>query len=826
MQEYMQKTYKNLVQAHDFSHIGSWELDIRQNRCNWSLEACQIYGISPEQYEGTYEDYLKFVYPDDLEIINSMLSKQHVEPVFNMEYRIIRSDGSVRNIHQLVESIFSLDGQLTHLNGTIQDITEKTDLQNKLGQTQEAINSIQRRFQVMVQESSDIFEIISSDGMIQYISPAVQKITGHKPEERIGKNVLEYMKGQEKINLTKMIDFILNNPEKKIEDEIIIATIEGKEIYLSLSMSNQLAEPSIQGIVINWRDITERIESQREIQHIATHDELTKLPNRIFLKKKMSDLCEESKLGQNSFALIMLDIDGFKFINDALVYQLGDQLITKVTQRLVEFLGETNVICRYSEDKFAIIIPGLGAIEEYERIIKNIIHLFLTPFKVDLYELEVAMNMGISIYPEDEKNTDLLIDYANIALLRAKHEGKNQYEFYSTDMGIHMYKQLVLRNDLTKAIEKNQFRVYYQPQVNLESSEILAAEALIRWEHPDLGMVSPNEFISLAEETGFIINLGNWMLREVCSNYKQWLDDGLQPIKVSVNYSSIQFFENNFVDNIKNIIDEYGLNPHFLIMEITESALMKNAEKAIFDIQRLQALGIQVALDDFGTGFSSLAYLNSFNIDILKIDRSFIKNVLVDETSTIITRSVIDLARELKIKLVAEGIENWEQLNYLKQSNCYSGQGFLYHKPLPLNEFKEVLATGKSVPYKANNSEKGNEHKRKYHRIKLPQMLEAEMMILDIPGKKYNVEKTKVMIKNIGAQGMCFACNMILPVNEDIILQIKIPRNSNANIYGYPVWMHEIEENTHEYGIKFAQDKNEHQDLTHSLYTLCKEMYN
>jgi len=827
LQEKKEFNYCELIEAHNFAQTGNWEMDMSLNKAYLSEETYRIFGIESDQFNGTYEGFLRIIHPDDRNIVNVTLQNDLKEAAFDLEYRIIRPDDSIRNIYQSVECVFDLDGNQTYLYGTIQDITGNKELKDIIGQTQETITRIQKRFQVLVQESSDVFEIISPDGTIQYISPAYERIMGYKSEERIGRNAKELMGEEEKAEFTRMVEFILRNPDKRIDGDMGITTRRGKEIYLSLTMSNQLSESSIQGIVINWRDITERVESQKEIEYIATHDELTKLPNRIYLKKKMYQQCEEYKDTEGSFALIMLDIDGFKYINDALGYQLGDQLIINVAQRLKAFLNDDTFFCRYSGDQFALIVTGTGAAVEYETVVKEITALFKEAFKVDMYELDITISIGISVYPDDEKDTNLLINYANIALLRAKHEGKNRYQFYSTDIGVQIYKQVVLRNDLIKAIERNQFKVFYQAQVNLKSSDILAAEALIRWEHPEWGMVSPNEFITLAEETGFIVTLGNWMLREVCKNYKKWMEDGLPPIKVSVNYSSIQFFERNFVENIKNIINEYGLDPHFLIMEITESVLMKNAEKAIIDINQLQELGIQVALDDFGTGFSCLAYLNSFNIDILKIDRSFIKNVLLDEASTIITRSVIDLAQELSIKIVAEGIENWDQLTYLKDLNCFSGQGYIYNKPVPTREFEELLANEKCLPEGMLFEKNPDRNKRKFLRIRLPEKLEADMSVIDVPGQKFRVGNTRVDIKNIGARGMCIASNLRLPVNKDLTLQFKITKlGNNKKIYGYPVWTHEVDENFYEYGVEFSSEPNEKTDLAIDLYSMCREMYN
>lgn len=827
LNEDMKKSYKDLVEAHDFAHIGNWEMDMIQNRGSWSSEAYRIYGISSEDYDGTYEGFLNIIHPEDRADVEDRM-KGTLDGAYEMEYRVILPDGSIRSICHLLRPLYDQEGRLMYLYGTIRDKEGMKEFESFLGETEETIGRIQKRFQVLVQQSSDVFEIISPDFTIQYISPAVEKIIGYAPEERIGKNALEFLEEEQKQIFIKMVDYVLEYPEERMQSDLTLKDQSGKVSYLTYTMSNQLQEPSIQGIVINWRDITDRIENQKEIEYIATHDELTRLPNRVSLKKKISQLCEEHGDPNYNFALIMLDIDGFRYVNDALGYQLGDQLIVQVASRLREFLGENEFLCRYAGDQFAVIIQNLNKSWEYEQVVKKIAMLFKDAYKVDLYELDMTVSLGISMYPHDGRDPDLLINYANISLLRSKHEGKNRYKFYSSEIGIQIYKQVVLRNDLLKAIERKQFQVYYQAQVKLESSDILAAEALIRWEHPEWGMVSPNEFISLAEETGFIINLGNWMLNEVCKTYKNWMEQGRAPIKVSVNYSSIQFYEKNFVENIIAIINQYELNPHFLIMEITESVFMKNPEKAIIDIKRLQNEGIQVALDDFGTGFSSLSYLSSFNIDILKIDRSFIKNVMMDDASTIITRSVIDLAQELRIKLVAEGIENQEQLSYLKGVNCYSGQGFLYNKPMPSGEFEQLLEKKKCLPTELLNEKKSGKEHRKYLRIKLPKLLEADMSILERPEQKFKVGSVKVEVKNISSEGLCFAAGVRLPVNKELLLEFIIPTKDGkeAKICGYPVWAQETEKHWYEYGVEFDHSPSDKIDLTMELYSLCREMYN
>ncbi len=690
----------------------------------------------------------------------------------------------------------------------------------------EDTNKIQNKFQEPARQSGDIFEIISPDFTILYLNPVVEKLIGFHPEDRIGKNALEFLEEDQKRTFIKMMDAVLESPEKMIEGDLTLTDQGGKASRFTYTMANRLAEPSIRGITLIWRNVTDRAENRKEVD-FAIYDELTGLPNRLHFTQKICQLCETHTEPDYNFALIMLDIDGFRYINDALGYQSGDQLITQVSLRLKGALESGVFLCRYSGDQFAIILENLDKSWEYEQAVKRITALFKDSFKVDLYELDITVSLGISMYPDDERDPEILINYANISLLRSKHEGKNRYKFYSSDIGIQIYKQVVLRNDLLKAIERGQFRLYYQALVKLDSSDILAAEALVRWEHPEWGTVSPNEFVPLAEETGFIINLGNWMLREVCRNYRGWMEQGRPPIKVSVNYSSIQFFERHFVENILNIIAEYELDPHFLIMEITESVFMKNPEKAVVDIKRLQANGIQVALDDFGTGFSSLSYLNTFNIDILKIDRSFIKNMMLDDASTIITRSVIDLAQELKIKLVAEGIENWEQLSCLKEMNCYSGQGFIFNKPMPADEFERLLEMEKCQPVPPSGGKKGPE-KRKRIRIRLPKILEADMSIMGIPGQKFKVSNLKVEVKNISADGLCFTSSVRLPVNRELALQftIGLKDGGEARICGYPVWVQEVDEKGYEYGVEFELEPAKKADLAAVLYSLCKELYN
>ncbi|HPT78906.1 MAG TPA: EAL domain-containing protein [Candidatus Atribacteria bacterium] len=530
-----------------------------------------------------------------------------------------------------------------------------------------------------------------------YRSDGMYNILGCKPEELTISFQSYYQHVHpEDLDKVKQADkAAIEGRETDMEYRII--TPEGEVRYVheitKVIFDENGCPARIVGILQN---ITEKKLLEEALEYRQKHDDLTGLPNREYFTEYFNHVCEASKSVSEPkpFAVILLDLDGFKRINNSLGFNIGDMLITQISARLVSFLGESAFVSRYSGDRFAIILERFDSFEQCRDIVRGVLCLFDRTFKVGLFELEATVSLGISIFPNDGKEPDELLNNADMALLRAKNEGGKRAKFFSRDISRENYRQYSLRKDLLSSIEKNQLRVYYQPVVNLFNGEILAVEALIRWEHPVWGLVSPGEFIHMAEETGFIIPMGKWLLREVCKNYKSWLNEGLPPIKVSVNYSAVQFFENDFVEKIKGIIDEYGLDYRFLIIEITESILLKRTDKTVSDIKKLQALGIRLALDDFGTGFSALSYLSAFDIDILKIDGSFIRNVVTDEANEIIIKSIINMAAELKILLVAEGIETEEQHRHMKMLSCYAGQGYLFARPMPEGDFKAILRQG------------------------------------------------------------------------------------------------------------------------------------
>lgn len=815
----LEKKNRDLIRAQHISKIGSWELDLNKGVQYWSDGMFKIYGIKEYNHEVVYEDIFKFVHPEDLFKIDNYLINPPKEKYTVTEYRIIRTDGNIRDIYCLTETTFDNNGKVISICGTIQDVTEMKEMAKKIEEEKRIIEIQKRRFEFLIQNSNDCFGIISPEGTILYSSSAVERILGYTVKEIRNKNMLDFLEGEEKSKFSEMIKIVLKTSKAHIQGELIVKTKYDKKICIEIELDNYIKEPAIEGIVMNWRDITKEKAMYKEIEYIANHDSLTKLPNMYCYLKQIKNIYEEAKKNNISFAIMMLDIDRFKYINNALGYEIGDKLIIEVAKKLKSFIGKKDFLYRSNGDKFIIVVTNLKSIEEYENKVKAIAELFHIPFKVDNYDLNITVSIGVSVFPDDGESLELIKIQVDNALLRAKYKAMNSYEFYSNKMNIQNYKQFMIRNDLPKAIEKCEFRVYYQPEVDIKTNKIIGAEALIRWKHPTWGLVSPGEFVPIAEETGFIINMTNWMLKEICKTYKSWLDKGLPNIKISINYSSLSFLESNFIENIRSVLEEFKLTPEFLIIEITEEILIKNKETVMNNIKKLQALGIEVALDDFGTGYSSLQYLSLFNIDIVKIDRAFIKDALVNKANDILTRHVIEISNELGIKTVAEGIETREQLEYLRKLGCYLGQGYLFSRPVPVDEFEKMLSMKEFKV--TNNKYYEVKERRSFNRINFDELLEGQMTILSINGSKMVLGYTKILIKNISKGGLCFISNIRIPINIDIVLRFKITIfEEEIEINGIPIWRDETEENLYEFGVKFILNSDE----ANLLYEAIEEL--
>lgn len=430
---------------------------------------------------------------------------------------------------------------------------------------------------------------------------------------------------------------------------------------------------------------------ERTIEHIAHYDVLTDLPNRLLLVAKLDHAISHPKRQNDKVAILDLNIDHFKDINESYGYAVGDSVVIQVAHKLTEILGREDTLARVGGDEFIIVLEGLEDELKSEAVVKKTQALFDEPLIVDGIEFKLSASVGIALYPDDGENSKALLKNADIALRRAKDEGGNNYCFFSSEMSVQLFERVLLERELRHAVEESEFLVYYQPQVELTSGKLIGAEALVRWKHPVMGLVSPDVFIHLCESNNLIIPIGERVLRDACTQVKLWKEQGLFEGRISVNVSGKQFERPDIVQTIKAIVEETQLEPCYLELEMTESVLMGNPTVFGGKLIELKAMGIEIAIDDFGTGYSSLSYLKQFPIDKLKIDQSFVGGLPDNEQDAAIVKAVIAMSKALGFRTIAEGIEKEEQALFLKNFGCEQGQGYLYSRPLSAEKFEEFL---------------------------------------------------------------------------------------------------------------------------------------
>ncbi|HEX9024067.1 MAG TPA: EAL domain-containing protein [Geobacteraceae bacterium] len=451
------------------------------------------------------------------------------------------------------------------------------------------------------------------------------------------------------------------------------------------------------------QDITERKKAEEQIYNLAYFDSLTGLPNRLLFKEHLGHTLAHSTRSKKLAAILFLDLDRFKQINDTLGHSIGDKLLQKVADCLVVCVRSCDTIgrvgggdlpssvSRLGGDEFTVLLTDIETVQDAARVAMRIINAVSQPFNLDGHEVIITTSIGISLYPDDGKDVVTLIKNADTAMYHAKDQGRNNFQFYNQSMNSTAYERLVLENHLRKAVEREEFVLHYQPQLDMADGRIIGVEALVRWRHPELGMVSPALFIPLAEETGLIIQIDEWVLRTACSQNKAWQEAGLPPVTMAVNLSGQNFIRKNLLETISRIVGETGLDARHLELELTESVLMKNAREAALTLRALKDMGLHISIDDFGTGYSSLSYLKKFPLDNLKIDQSFIRESTSDPDSAAITRAIIAMAHSLKLRVIAEGVETEAQLEFLRESGCHALQGFLFSRPLPADEIVQFI---------------------------------------------------------------------------------------------------------------------------------------
>ncbi len=431
--------------------------------------------------------------------------------------------------------------------------------------------------------------------------------------------------------------------------------------------------------------------AEATVEHQAHYDFLTNLPNRTTFRDRLTVALAQTGRNRKMLAVLFVDLDRFKTIVDTLGHTSGDKVLRGVAERLQASLEEGDTLARLGGDEFVILLPQINRADRAVRVAQRVLEAMKPPFHFDTHELHITLSIGITLYPYDGEDADTLLRNADTALYRAKEQGRNTYQLYTPAMNARAFERLALENSLRRALERKEFLLHYQPQVHMRSGAIIGVEALVRWQHPDLGLVYPAEFIPIAEETGLISPLGEWVLRTACAQNKAWQKAGLPPMTMAVNLSARQFQHQDLTDTVSRILKETGLEARWLEMEITEGIAMQNADYTNVLLRELKEMGVKVALDDFGTGYSSLTYLKKFPIDTLKIDKSFVRDLTSDPNDAAIANAVIVLAHSLKLSVVAEGVETSEQESYLREHQCDVTQGFLFSNPLPTSAFESFV---------------------------------------------------------------------------------------------------------------------------------------
>jgi diguanylate cyclase (GGDEF)-like protein/PAS domain S-box-containing protein len=605
---------------------------------------------------------------------------------FDLEYRIVRADGTVRWVWERGTNIAHGRKDWDVLEGFIQDITERKE-------ADEALREAERRYRSIFENAIEgIYQSTPSNGYLA-VNPALARMYGYdSPQELIA--VLRDIEHQVYVDPQRRNEFV-----RLMEQNGVVTNFEsrvycrnGEIIWIS---ENARAVHDSSGRLVFFEGtveaITERKLHEAEIRFQATHDALTSLPNRTLLYDRMQQAMLHSERYGNLTAIAFLDLDQFKFINDSLGHQVGDELLRITAQRLKSCLRESDTVARQGGDEFVLLLTSQPNEESITQTMQRVLHEVAQPWTANDLEFRITCSIGITLYPNDGRDAETLLKHADSAMYKAKELGRNNFQYFSAEMNSTVTDRLDLLNRLRQAIPNDELVLHYQPKLNLVSGEIIGVEALIRWNSPHSGMVSPAAFIPLAEETGLIIPIGEWVLQTACRQNRAWQQAGYPPIAISVNLSPRQLARGDIVGQVERVLLETGLEAKYLELEITESVMATDVEKSFAMLTELRAMGVRISLDDFGTGYSSLSYLKRFPVDTLKIDQSFVRDIATDANSAAIVRAIISLGHNLNLNVLAEGIETGEQSAFLQQNGCNEGQGYLISRPVPEADFLKLL---------------------------------------------------------------------------------------------------------------------------------------
>jgi diguanylate cyclase (GGDEF)-like protein/PAS domain S-box-containing protein len=561
---------------------------------------------------------------------------------------------------------------------------------------EEALFDEKERAQVTLDSLGDAVISADAEERITFLNLVAERLTGWTESEARGRRMDEVFRivdATTRETIPNPIEqAVAHNRVEYLPGNCILLRRDGHEIFIEDSAApihNRAG--GITGSVIVFRDVSAARVLAEETMHASQHDFLTGLPNRLLLDDRLSQAIALAKRRASDIAVLFLDLDGFKHINDSLGHLVGDRLLQSVAKRLKEEIRTPDTVSRQGGDEFVILLQDIETHEAAGIVAKRIIDAVSQVHSIDGHELYITASIGVSLYPEDGLDTETLMKNADTAMYQAKNLGRQCFKYFKPAMNIRAVERQKMEEDLRQALMKNEFALYYQPKVNVSTEAVVGAEALLRWTHSERGSVSPTKFIPVAEDSGLILPIGAWVLRQACGQAKQWLDQGLPATPMSINVSGVQLQDATFLHEVLSMLEETGLTPGLLELELTESVLMHLPEHAQSALQRLRDLGVTVSIDDFGTGYSSLSYLKKLPIDTLKIDQSFLHQMSGSPNAAAIAIAIIRMGKSLNLRVVAEGVESGEDLAFLKEYDCDEAQGFYFSRPLPADQFATLL---------------------------------------------------------------------------------------------------------------------------------------
>jgi diguanylate cyclase (GGDEF)-like protein/PAS domain S-box-containing protein len=721
----LRESEASLAKAQRIAQLGNWSLEPASRAMTWSDETCRILGLQPSATPPSYDEFLAQVHDKDRAAFEQALQRAiQTGQECEVDHRISSGNGESRWVHTIVQP--AQDGHRTLLHGTLRDITESRLAAVRL--------QVEHGVSQLVAGATDPEEVMP--GIVETICKGLNWECGTywsleadgallRCTSTWGENdaaVREFLALTKKMSAPSGVDLPGRTWAKGAP--IVVGSLGSEQGFsrmqaaLKADLQGALALPIVSGgktfgvielfsaetirpdealshllhsVSTQIGQSFQRKLAEDQLRFIATHDSLTDLPNRTMFNERLRHALNQGARYGRGIAVLFIDIDRFKVVNDSLGHSAGDRLLQDCAKRLSECLRESDTVARLGGDEFVVMVENFTAPRDAIAVAQKILTNVAKPFFVDGQEFLVSASIGISTYPDDGADAETLLKNADIAMYRAKDQGRNNYQFYSAQMNKHTFERLAMESSLRRALERNEFVLHFQPKLDLRSGAIAGVEALVRWQHPDWGMVSPAQFIPLAEETGLIVQIGEWVLKTSCQQSRMWRDQGIPAMRVAVNLSARQFGQKTLLADVARTIAQSGLTPESIELEITESLVMHNPEHAADTLQKLKAMGITLSIDDFGTGYSSLAYLKRFPIDCVKIDRSFIKDIPVEAADMAITKGVIALGHSLRLKVVAEGVETKEQQEFLRSNGCDEMQGFLFSRPLPADEVTTLL---------------------------------------------------------------------------------------------------------------------------------------